>query len=477
MYLDHFGLRTYPFLLTPDTELFCTEGGRGVVLGQLQRAIIAGEGVIKVVGDVGSGKTMLCRTLCQRLPKIVRVALLLNPNLPPGKLVSALLQEFRIVLMEGSDFLGERHALLDYLLTLNRNGQQALVIIEEAHCMSESTIEELCMLSNLETGRAKLVQIVLFGQPALDRNLRTVQHQSMLERCTTSLILKPLSFNQTERYLHSRLVACGYQGEQLFSWRSVRCIHRASKGKMRQINVLANNALHLACLEARPAVANRHVLQAIAANEVARGTGCRYYPVMATAAGVAALLVGGMTLYSWATNQTQLIPLNNTMSHTTEITDSVATQPIVVSESVKQTPVITASRPDFSIPMPRLPYLQADDPFRTEILDAHHWLETSQEDHFTIQLVLLQEASGIRMLEKQLAEVVPSLSRIQLKLFRLKSDAVLICLNDFSSFQEALEVLNRLPVAMKHGNPAVRSVKRLKMTVEKLALVTPSVSG
>ncbi len=660
MFLNHFGLRVYPYSLTPDTDLFFSGGGHGPILDTLLRAIISGEGFIKVVGEVGSGKTMLCRLLCQRLPANIQSALLLNPNLSPKNLLSAILQEFRLTSVEKKDKLAERQILLDHLVKLNRNGQRALILIEEAHCMPEATLESLRLLSNLETGRAKLMQIILFGQPGLDRNLRTDATRQMLERCTTSITLPALSLKDTDAYLQYRLQASGYHLDRLFSKQAVRCIHRTTQGRMGQINILANKALQIACNDSAKMIQNKHVLQAINHSEMPRKVACWYRPALVTA-GVAALLASGIVLHSWATNPllatmypsvkaintiveqrvshllvaetqplvhlTRLeqeskgsamtvaadiqseasivedssrtvadkqdgssetpvdVSLPYALTHesvnsaetvretkvladqseaTIESTvvpyaiphevvraDAMAANPIApyaitnesvslrkiatefdapyaitnesvtVSETVIDSkppdvithaavnqslpaeekpllsiqsetaaaPVVVASaeipnqwerftdQPDFSMAIPPLPYLKANDALREEILAAHHWLEMGKDDHYSIQIVLLHNEGGIEQLQKQLGGMMPPLTQLDMKIFRLKNDYLLIYLNEFGSYKESLQILHRLPANLKAGNPSIRSLARLKQTIRKLALVQTESSG
>ncbi|MBF0429256.1 MAG: AAA family ATPase, partial [Magnetococcales bacterium] len=425
MYLDHFSLRALPFSLTPDTDLFFTGGGRGEALEKLLTAIDAGEGFIKVMGEMGSGKTMLCRALCHRVPKSVQVALLLTPNLPPEYLLPAILQEFRLPPVEKNDMLAARQSLLNHLVTLNRQKQRALILIEDAHCMSVATLEVLRMLTNLETAHAKLVQIVLFTQPQFDRNLKTSSASQTLERFTTTLTLTRLSLNDTELYLHSRLQACGFKGERLFSSRAVLCLYQASQGRIQQINILAHKALQIGFKDASPLITSRHAMLAISANVFSRAATGWYRPALA-AAGVAALLAGGFVLHSGANNplpdiRAEVAQNKPTLSARAAIelqapSDDWVT---VTDETIIQT--FAARTASQSV----VPHLKPNDPLRETILESHQWLNKTTASDSTLQVMLLQNEAELHALEKQLA--------YSYRVFRLKNDALLVSLNECTS--------------------------------------------
>ncbi|MBF0428813.1 MAG: AAA family ATPase [Magnetococcales bacterium] len=465
MYLDHFGLQIDPFSNTPNTDLFFVGGGRGDILGKVLQAIRAGEGFIKVIGGVGSGKTMLCRILCQQLPGTVQVALLLNPNLRPDELLLAILQEFRLPHVPSCSTVEAHQLLLDHLVTLNRNGEQALILIEEAHCMPVATLEALRLLSNLETEQVKLVQIVLFGQPALDFNLRSNTNTCQIfERINTSLTLPPLSLIDTEQYLHHRLWAAGYRGDRLFSEEAVRNMHRVSRGGIRQINLLAHKALQAAKQAGVHAIAKQQVMMAISTCEFIPKIAFWHRPVLATG-GVVALLVGNMALHSWAINP----PVEVTQGHTETIVRELIQKPPLPATVTP--PLVIAKRSSGR------PYVKPNDPLHGRILAAHDWLAKGNDAHFTIQWIFLQEDAGIVNLERQLLALPLPLNRLQPKIFRLRNDALLVYLHEFNSMQEGLEVLQNLPSSLQAGRPSVKSLERVKKTVKKLAIVNECASG
>jgi MSHA biogenesis protein MshM len=245
MYLDYFSLKRHPFRITPDPSLFFHGGahGRGVVLDALVYGITTGEGILKVVGEVGSGKTMLCRMLEERLPPTVEIVYLANPNLSARDIVYAIAFELKLPVDANTDRLVVMQKLQDYLLTRHAAGANVVVFIEEAQSMPLETLEEVRLLSNLETHRHKLMQIVLFGQPELDRKLENKSIRQLRERITHSFQLQPMSEQEICEYLHFRLQAAGCPWPQLFSPKAEKMLARASAGLSRRINILADKAL------------------------------------------------------------------------------------------------------------------------------------------------------------------------------------------------------------------------------------------
>ena len=171
MYLEHFGLSRPPFKITPDTTLFFEGSQRGAVLGALEFAIKSGEGIIKVVGEVGSGKTMLCRMLEVTLRGQVDIVYIANPSLSPDNIFHVIAHELELGTTSVSSKLEVMQKILGHVLNKHAQNRQVVMFVEEAQSMPFETLEELRLLSNLETGQSKLLQMVLFGQPELDEKL------------------------------------------------------------------------------------------------------------------------------------------------------------------------------------------------------------------------------------------------------------------------------------------------------------------
>jgi type II secretory pathway predicted ATPase ExeA len=243
MYLEYFALKRHPFRITPDPTLFCPGGGRGEILEALIYAIASGEGIVKVVGEVGSGKTMLCRILEERLPKSVEIVYLANPKLSPHDILYAIAFELKLPVQSGTERLVVMQQLQAYLLRQHAANRGVVVFLEEAQGMPLETLEEIRLLSNLETHRHKLLQIVLFGQPELEKNLRKRDIRQLRERITHSFYLGALTTAEISEYLRFRLQAAGCGKSGVFSSGAERLIAQASCGLIRRINILADKAM------------------------------------------------------------------------------------------------------------------------------------------------------------------------------------------------------------------------------------------
>ena len=263
MYNEHFGLRQAPFRITPDTRLFYQGGGRGEILDALVYAVVSGEGIVKVVGEVGTGKTMLCRMLEERLPNNVEIVYLANPSLKPDDILQAIALEMNLDVAPGANRLTVMHAMQQRLLEKHAAGRQIVVFVEEAQSMPIETLEEIRLLSNLETKREKLLQIVLFGQPELDQNLNQSNIRQLKERITHSFYLEPLKRNELKDYVNFRMRAVGYRGPDVFRNNASVGMTRASEGLTRRINILADKALLAAYANDRHEVTPKDVRKAI----------------------------------------------------------------------------------------------------------------------------------------------------------------------------------------------------------------------
>jgi MSHA biogenesis protein MshM len=285
MYLQHFGLREPPFSLTPDTSFFFACANYQEGLNTLLVAARTGEGFIKIVGEVGNGKTLLCRKFLATLSSDRKTtteigtqdggtsgryaakfitAYLPNPYLEPRSLLLALAEEFRIEVDSGID----QHMLLKQLtltlLDFARAGQRVVVCLDEAQAMPLESLEVLRLLTNLETEKRKLMQVVLFGQPELDERLRQDSVRQLRQRISFQYQLNGLHRDEMDRYLRHRLAVAGFQGETLFASGAVSLMHRVSHGTPRLVNIIAHKALMLAFAEGRQQIQARHVRVAAA---------------------------------------------------------------------------------------------------------------------------------------------------------------------------------------------------------------------
>jgi MSHA biogenesis protein MshM len=275
MYYTFFGLKQPPFKITPDTDFFFEGGNRGAVLEALIYAITHGEGIIKVTGEVGSGKTMLCRVLQARLPKSVETVYLANPSVSPEEILHAIAFELGLPIARDVGRLGVMHALNEYLVARHAEGRQVVVFVEESQSTPLATLEEMRLLSNLETKQYKLLQIVLFGQPELDENLSKPQIRQLRERITHSFSLGPLKPEEVRAYIAFRLRAAGYHGPDLFPPAVIRYMAQATAGLTRRINIVADKALLAAFAENTHNVTSKHVRAAVSDSEFSGRTARR----------------------------------------------------------------------------------------------------------------------------------------------------------------------------------------------------------
>jgi type II secretory pathway predicted ATPase ExeA len=262
MYLSHFGLTEPPFRITPHTEFFFSGANRGATLEALLYAITHDEGIVKVTGEVGSGKTMLCRVLVERLPKNVETIYLANPSLSRDEILHVLAADLQV------ESRGERvtillRALQEKLIKLYAAGRRVVVLIDEAHAMPMETLEEVRLLSNLESNRAKLLQIVLFGQPELDDHLGVPNMRQLRERITHSFKLEPLVRSDIDSYIDFRMRAAGYKGPNVFAPQALRAIAQESEGLTRRINILADKSLLAAFADNSHQVTAKHAAAAV----------------------------------------------------------------------------------------------------------------------------------------------------------------------------------------------------------------------
>jgi MSHA biogenesis protein MshM len=263
MYHQHFGLRQSPFGITPNPAFFYAGNTRGEMLDALLYAVVHGEGIVKVTGEVGSGKTMLCRMLESQLPPHVDVIYLANPTLGRQEVAYAIAGELEL------DVANRRidevlRMLQADLIARHSAGKQVLLLVEEAQAMPLETLEEIRLLSNLETAQHKLLQIVLFGQPELDVHLDLPSMRQLKERITHSFVVPPMPPAVIPEFLAFRLKAAGYDGPALFTDGAVRQIARVSRGIVRRINILADKALMAAFADDAACVDTRHARAAIA---------------------------------------------------------------------------------------------------------------------------------------------------------------------------------------------------------------------
>jgi MSHA biogenesis protein MshM len=261
-YLKHFGLREPPFGITPDTSYFFACRSIQEALNTLFIAVSNGEGFIKITGEVGTGKTLLCRKFLSTLGPGWVSAYIPNPNLEPRVVLLALAEELGLP----DESIGAHRLdkqLTQRLLDIARQGKRVVLCMDETQAMPLATLESVRLLTNLETEKRKLMQVVLFGQPELDRKLASASVRQLRQRITFQYTLKALARHEVVDYVAHRLKVAGYSGAALFSDAALKEIHRASRGVPRLVNILAHKSLLLTYGEGARRAERRQVRSAI----------------------------------------------------------------------------------------------------------------------------------------------------------------------------------------------------------------------
>jgi type II secretory pathway predicted ATPase ExeA len=449
MYLTHFGLSQPPFRITAHTEFFFGGGNRGAILDALIYAIRQGEGIVKVSGEVGSGKTMLCRMLQERLPAEVETVYLANPSVSPDEILHAIAFEMQLSLPRDAERLEVMQALQEYLVERHAEGKQVVVFVEEAQSMPLETLEEIRLLSNLETQHYKLLQIVLFGQPELDRNLARTEIRQLKERITHSFTLKPLTASEIRDYLMFRLRAANYHGPDLFGPAVVKLIARASKGLTRRVNILADKTLLAAFAENTHTVSTKHVQAAIKDSEFELAA--RDFPWPKLAAALALLVAGaglGVLLHGFLQPNSggQLEPANKAAA-------------VAGASAPAAAPAVAVAHSQPNV---------AEDPgdIVTQRLAAtDSWLSKQGRSTSSIQLM---GSNDLQQLRRHLLKMGRDIEMDHVFVYRTKingAPAWTVLYGSFTSRAEAAAALAHLPESLKANRPILRTLQGIRAEI------------
>jgi MSHA biogenesis protein MshM len=259
VYLNHFGLREFPFGITPDTSFIYSADAHQEALNTLLIGLDTGEGFIKITGEVGTGKTLLCRRFLATLGENQLVAYLPNPMLEPRILLIAIAEELGLKL-QGFDY--QFHLLKEFnqhLLDMAAQGKRVVICIDEAQSMPLESLEALRLLSNLETEKSKLLQVVMFGQPELDQKLADPAVRQLRQRIVFHYRMPGLKQQEAAHYLAHRLRVAGHRDGDVFPPASARRLFRWSSGTPRLVNILAHKSMLLAYGEGKTKVSRAHV--------------------------------------------------------------------------------------------------------------------------------------------------------------------------------------------------------------------------
>lgn len=262
MYLNFYNLKEHPFNITPDPRFLYFSQHHKDAYDHLLYGINARKGFIELTGEVGSGKTTLCRAVLSSLGNNVKTALILNPCLTETQLLKAMLNDFGIK-PRGRDRLTYIETLNDFLLDMNNKNINVALLIDEAQNLTPQLMEQVRLLSNLETDQHKLVQIVLCGQPELKARLAHQNLRQLQQRITVRYHIPPLTVDETEEYIYHRLTVAGSNGTISFKKNSISKIHSYSKGCPRIINAVCDNTLLAGYVEGKKTIDIKCVKRAI----------------------------------------------------------------------------------------------------------------------------------------------------------------------------------------------------------------------
>ncbi len=262
-YLTHFNLAEHPFSLTPDTALYFPGMVHQEVYESVSYAIGRGEGIVKVSGEVGTGKTLLCRMLLDALGNKVEIAYLNNPRNDADWVVRAVCREFGIDVQHSDDLY---NSLNRFLIQKHAEGVDSVVLVDEAQALGETGLESIRLLSNLETEKRKLLQIVLFGQPELERLLARHNLRQVAQRINFSFETKPLTEPEAMAYIRYRAKMASRNADaamEIFSGPAVKYLVRAGLCNPRLMNILGDKSLLAAFAEGAMQVSRKHVRAAV----------------------------------------------------------------------------------------------------------------------------------------------------------------------------------------------------------------------
>jgi len=514
VYYAHFGLTQPPFRITPNTEFFFGGGNRGPILEALIYAISQGEGIIKVTGEVGSGKTMLCNMLQSRLPPTVETAYIANPSVSPEEIVQAVALELHLRPPRDAGHLELMQLIHSHLLERHAAGKQVVMFVEESQSMPIATLEEIRLLSNLETANSKLLQIVLFGQPELEDNLRQTHIRQLRERITHSFRLSPLKTSEIGDYLGFRLRAAGYRGPDLFSSPVINAMAKASGGLTRRINLIADKAMLAAFAENTHTIKLKHIKAAVRDSEFSH-----YEPpqprvrvsFVLAAFGIGTLLGVGVLAFIQNLQQAPTSVVEPAIttpvappapvagpapseSQTTPATQTAATEaavapptpaaqpspvpapqpaaqapvaaPVAVSPPVtKDTKSSNKQEPAQGSPTSAAKPIAAGDQVQERLRATADWLAKPGNNAFTIQLL---GADNQQQLKNHLNVITKYIEINDIYVYRTlakQKPSMTVLYGSFTDRRAALEALKQLPAALRANKPIVRTAQGIRAEI------------
>jgi MSHA biogenesis protein MshM len=444
VYRDHFGLKRPPFKITPDTSLFYEGNQRGAALDALMYAIKSGEGIIKVVGEVGSGKTMLCRMLEVRLSGDVDVIYIANPSLSPDNILHVIAHELQLDVNNEMSKVDVMQRIQAHLLKKHASNRQVVLFVEEAQSMPIETLEEIRLLSNLETDENKLLQMVLFGQPELDEKLSVPHIRQLKERITQNFYLSPFPPEDTLQYLNFRLRSVGYKGPDIFNKKTAGVVKKYSNGLTRRINIIADKSLLAAFSEDSHTVTPSHVRSAAQDSEFKKTVDIKkIILLMSGLVLIVGALIGGYYL---------------------------GKQEPAAQSLPENTPQVEAIKPEAikSLPSNKKPpeekLLAVSSLVADRIKKTEQWLVDAVDNHYSIQLFMARTSDADKV-EDFLQDAPKTLDFKEIYIYETVVNGrawYSVLYNDFATQDSAIDKLDQLPSSLKASDPYLRRISALK---------------
>jgi MSHA biogenesis protein MshM len=485
MYYGYFGLNQAPFKITPNTDFFFRGGNRGSILEALIYAVTHGEGIIKVTGEVGSGKTMLCHMLQARLPAHIETVYIANPGVSPEEILRAIAFELQLDVHASTSRLEVMQALHEFLLKRYAEDRRVAVFVEESQAMPLPTLEEIRLLSNLETRNDKLVQIVLFGQPELDENLRQPNIRQLRDRITHSFRLEPLQPGEIRDYLMFRLRTAGYRGPDLFPDAVVKFIARASQGLTRRINLIADKVLLAAFSENTHTIKAKHVEAAVRDSEfsqqAARSPDPRYLWGAALLAAGAVLGIGIYALVQSAGERgtapagapaaTVSAAPAAAVSAAAPAAPRPAPPDVVAAAQVAVATAAPSSRPA-GAPRPPSSAAAAEgkpepDLLETRLAATRDWLASVPETTYSIQLLGAENPQQLKEHLKDISKFIETNKIFVYRTLAKQKPSLTVLYGSFRDRRAAQEALDKLPAFLKTAQPFLRTVQGVRAEIRR----------
>lgn len=478
LYLEHFGLNKPPFQITPDLGFFFAGGRRGDILSALLHVAQHEEGIITLVAEVGSGKTLLARLMLSRLTANICTIYLANPSFSRDEILGAIGRDLGLTqLPEATE--ARVAALQNELLRRHAAGQRVLLVVDEAHAMPPESLEEVRLLSNLETDQHKLINIMLFGQPELDETLGDRRMRQVRDRVVHRFQLQPLPADEASAYVDHRLRAAGWVGGALFAPAAMALLIKASGGRARRINLIADKALLGAYASGQSMVQVHHVRQAVGElhDDVAKPsllTRWSWQPWLAAAILLLVIVLGAQAWHNQRavageSKSAPVAALTNPIAPTAPAALVLPAPPAAPSSAAATSPpappTAVASPVKAELPRPTAANSPSEwmamlEPF---LHRTRQFVRQPDLGGYTVQIASLPREATVGPYLQRVREQVDS-DRIYAQLSHYNGkDFVAVFIGNYSSAAQANAALIELPVALKTNKPIVRTWIKIRL--------------